>query len=204
MAYTMLEKAGFIMDENNKKYELIDVGDDNTVIRKVYRIKALIDFSFVKNGDIGGYVENEDNLSHFGDCWIEGDAYVVDKARVYENAVITQNARVFDNAEVFGNAIVSGNAFVYQNAKVFGEARVYDNARIYNSAQAFGKAIVHGNARVKSSTRVTKPVTVIDNNEVVITITDDRIHVYQSTVYKKDNIPEKYNGILNVVRSIEE
>jgi NDP-sugar pyrophosphorylase family protein len=192
------------MDKIIKKYELVDVGDDHNCNRKVYRIKALHDFGAVKKGDMGGYVENEDNLSHSGECWIFGNAYVIDKARVYEDAIISSSAWVFDNAEVFGNANVSDDAFIYHMAKVFGKARVYDQARVYNSAQVFDNAIVHGNARIKSSMKSSKPVTIIDNSEVVITITDDRIHVYQSTVYKKDKLPQKYIAILDLLESSED
>ena len=192
------------MDEILKKYELIDEKIDNVGNRKVYRIKALRDFGSVKKGDLGGFVESENNLSHSGDCWIFDDAYVIDKARVYEDAIIASSAWVFDNAEVFGNANVSGDAFIYHYAKVYGKARVFDQARVYNSAQVYDRAIVHGNARIKSITKVTKPVTVIDNSDVVMTITDDRVHVYQSTVYHIDNLPTKYSYLLDLIQNIDE
>ncbi len=52
-----------------KKYELtgdvVDIGPC-----KVYRIRALKDFGDVKAGDLGGWVESEENLSHEGNCWI--------------------------------------------------------------------------------------------------------------------------------------
>ncbi len=192
------------MDKLIKKYELIDVGDNYVGNRKVYRVKALHDFGSVKKGDLGGYVENEDNLSHSGNCWIFDDAYVIDKARVYDDAIIASSAWVFDNAEVFGNANVSGDAFIYHYAKVFGKARVYDQARVYNSAQVFDKAIVHGNARVKGIMISTKPVTVIDNSEVIITIADERILVYQSSVYKLDNLPTKYSYLLDLLQNNDE
>lgn len=62
--------------------------------RKFFRIKALINFGNVKIGDLGGYVEKEDNLSHSGNAW------------------------VLDNAQVFGDARVCGNAYVCGNAHV--------------------------------------------------------------------------------------
>lgn len=34
----------------------------------LYRIEALKDFNDVKKGDKGGFIENEDNLSHYGNC----------------------------------------------------------------------------------------------------------------------------------------
>ena len=197
-------KLDMYMDEHTKKYELIDVGDDYIGNRKVYRIKALHDFESAKKGDLGGYVESEENLSHSGRCWVYDNAYVVDKARVYEDATIRDNVWIFDNAEVFGNAKVNGTACVYHHGRVYSNARLYDDAKVYNSAQAFGNAVVHGNARMKGIATASIPVTVVDNNKVVITITDDHIHVYQSKVYNKDNVPKKYRALLNLSRNIKE
>jgi len=69
------------------------------------RVIALRDFSNVKKGEIGGYVESGENLSHDDLCWVSGDALV------YGNALVSGNARVY------GNALVSGNAWVYGNAR---------------------------------------------------------------------------------------
>lgn len=190
------------MDKFEKKYELIQ--DLNTLYtnRKVYRVKALRDFGKVRKGDIGGFIEGEHNLSHEGDCWIDGDAYVVDQAKVYEDAYICQKAWVFDNALIYGKAIIRGEAAIYHHARVYGNAKVYDYGRVYNSAHVFKEAIIHGNARIKGSMKVTKPVTVIDNNEVIITVTEDKVHVYQSTIYTKDDLPEIYNRILIATKRI--
>jgi len=80
-----------------KKYELTNetISFEN---RKLFRIRALKDFGNVKAGDLGGYVESENNLSQEDNCWI------------YENA------RVYGNAEVSNDDIVSGNARVYDDA----------------------------------------------------------------------------------------
>ena len=82
-----------------KKYELT-----NETIefrrRKLYRIRALRDFSNVKAGDLGGYIESEENLSQDGLCWVSEDA------RVCGNAWVCDNARVCGNAQVYGNAQV--------------------------------------------------------------------------------------------------
>ena len=78
--------------------------------RKLFRIKALIDFGNVKAGEKGGYIEKEENLSQCGNAWVYGDA------EVYGNAEVCGNAWVCGNAEVCGNAKVCGNAWVYGNA----------------------------------------------------------------------------------------
>ena len=54
----------------------------------LYRIEALKDFSDVKKGDKGGFVQSEDNLSQDGTCWVYDDAIVYGDAQVYSNAKI--------------------------------------------------------------------------------------------------------------------
>lgn len=74
-----------------KKFELTEEFIINDSGIKVYRIKALKDFSDVKKGDFGGYVQQERNLSQFGNAWVHGDAQVQGDARVYENAKVCGN-----------------------------------------------------------------------------------------------------------------
>ena len=76
-----------------KKYKLTEE-TTNMGNRTLYRIEALRDFSDVKKGDKGGFVEKEDNLSQSGDCWIYDDAMVYGKARVLDNAEILDNVVV--------------------------------------------------------------------------------------------------------------
>lgn len=50
--------------------------------KKLYRIEALKDFSDVKKGDLGGFIESYNNLNQKGNCWIFGDAEVYGNAKV--------------------------------------------------------------------------------------------------------------------------
>lgn len=56
-----------------KKYRLTE---ETTKVgnRTLYRIQALRDFGNVKEGDIGGYIESEKNLSQDGNAWVYGNA----------------------------------------------------------------------------------------------------------------------------------
>lgn len=83
----------------SRKYELTE---EKKVFlgRTLYRIRALKDFelldgTIIHAGDLGGWVEKEDNLSQEGSAWVYG------------------------NARVYGNALVYGNAWVYGNARVY-------------------------------------------------------------------------------------
>ena len=85
---------------------------------KLFRIKALIEFGNVKAGDLGGYIEKEENLSHMGNAWVSGNARVSGDAQVFGDARVSGNAQVFGNARISGNARVSGDALVCGNARV--------------------------------------------------------------------------------------
>ena len=72
--------------------------------KKLFRIKALISFGNVEEGELGGFVEKEENLDQSGDAWVYGNAWVSDDARVSGNAWVCGNAWVSDDARVSGNA----------------------------------------------------------------------------------------------------
>ena len=115
---------------------------------KLYRIQSLRSFSNVKEGELGGYIESEDNLSHDGMCWVYEEAKVFGNAKVYHNACVYFYAEVFGNAEVSGDAKVFDHAYVLGNAEVRGEAKVYGDAKVCGYANVYGKAEVSGDAKV--------------------------------------------------------
>ena len=108
----------------------------------LHRIKAVRSFGNVKEGDFGGFVEKEENISEHFEAW------------VYYNAIVCGDAKVYDNAKVYGNAIVCGNAKVYGNVKVYGNAIVCGGAKVYDNAKVYGNAKVCGNAKVRGNAKV--------------------------------------------------
>ena len=83
-----------------KKYRLLDNDTKIFFGRKHFRIQALISFGDVKEGDLGGYIEKEENLAHEGNAWVSGDAQVYGNARVSGNAQVCGNARVSGNEDI--------------------------------------------------------------------------------------------------------
>ncbi len=128
------------------KYEITDIQHPKNP--NLFRIRALRDIPsiWVKAGYLGGYVENENNLSQEGDCWVGDDAVVYGNAIVSGDAFVYEYTEVFGNALVYGNVHVYGNALVYGNAHIFGKALVFNNARVYSNAQVYDNAKVLGNA----------------------------------------------------------
>ena len=134
-----------------KKYEFTEeekVFDSHTL----HRIRAVRDFGVVKAGDLGGWIECEENLSHDGYAWVFGEGQVEDNAcvtsgaRVGGGARVTGNALVSDAAWVFGRSRVEGNAYVGGDARVGGNALVSGNACVTGEARVTGNACVEGNA----------------------------------------------------------
>ena len=68
----------------------------------LYQIEAIMGFSNVKKGDLGGWIEKEENLSQVDNCWVFGNAQVSDDAQVSGDAQVYGNARVFGNLKLIG------------------------------------------------------------------------------------------------------
>ena len=132
-----------------KKFELITDSAIEVFGRKLFRIRALMAFGNVEKGEVGGYVEKEENLDHSGAAWVSGGACVSGDARVYGGACVYGAAWVSGAARVYGDARVSGGARVYGGACVYGAAWVYGAPRVYGGARVSGDARVYGGAEVK-------------------------------------------------------
>ena len=91
------------MKEQQKKYELTDEFVELLNDRKLYRIKALVSFGVVVAGQLGGFVESEENLdqSLSGDAQVYGDAWVYGNAQVYGNARVSSYAVISDRKMIF-------------------------------------------------------------------------------------------------------
>lgn len=136
-----------------KKYEMTSKVKEFAG-RKLFQIRALKDFRDVKAGDLGGYIEKEENLSQEGNAWVYDEAQVFGNARVYGDALIHDNAQIFGHAEVSENAWISGNAWAFGNTKIFDNAWVSDNAWIFGEAQVSGNVWIFGKARIFDNAKI--------------------------------------------------
>lgn len=136
------------MKNKEKKYIFTDEVKtlDNGVV--LHRIKAIKSFGDVKEGDLGGWIEHENNLSQCLTCWVYDEAMVYGKAKVWYNAKISENAVVSDDAFICDDALISGHAHIYNSARVYHKAAVCGNAKVYNNAQVYGRANIYGSAQV--------------------------------------------------------
>ena len=79
-----------------RKYELTDDSKtiDGTTLRRIRAVTSFGSFGSVCAGDLGGYVETENNLSQEGNAWVFDDAQVFYRARVFGEALAFGDARI--------------------------------------------------------------------------------------------------------------
>lgn len=121
-----------------RKYILLE--DDTTFYNGalLYRIQSVVETDFLDEGDFGGYIESEENLSHDGECWVDSKAMVLGMSRITENAYVTGKS-VIDDAYLSGDCIVSNSDL--QVSTVAGTARVSDSVMRRSSAIDDSKVI---------------------------------------------------------------
>lgn len=152
----------------SKKYEIINEERRYTGSgHYANRIRALRDIPryHVKKGDLGGFIWQEGNLSHDGDCWVGNEAVVDDNARVEGDALVRDKANVrylavvSGKAEVSGFSKISGKAHILDNASVMHESIVKDHAYICDNSY-ISNAIISGrteeNAYIGSGATITQ------------------------------------------------
>lgn len=91
---------------------------------KLHRIRALKDFGTVKAGDLGGWIETEDNLSHSGDCWVADEVKVYLKAYIAQNACILGNANILGDVSIGGDVCIKGSLYLSGDVKIFGKVEI--------------------------------------------------------------------------------
>lgn len=147
----------------HKKYDIEVIGGKN-------RIKALVDIEgVVRAGQYGGIVDNEENLSHFGKCWISekgkalGNSRVIDDALIVDStikdrAVASHASKITNGSIISGQSKVSGSSEIVNSkiqgtskigklAKVIG-ATVKDNASVTGQSRINNGAVISGNSKV--------------------------------------------------------
>lgn len=98
----------------NSKYRLIEddykiVRDESRVMsvdKKVYRIEALKNFSDVKKGDKGGYVQSLTSIGQSGKAWVYDDAIVSGTATVTGDATVKGNSHIHSMVKLRKNASI--------------------------------------------------------------------------------------------------
>lgn len=127
-----------------KKYKLIESSRAWLYGRPIYRIQALRDFSDVKKGDLGGFVESEGNLSQEGDCWIYDMAQAMEKSRVEDDACLRDCSKMYGSSLLKDKAQLQGCARMIQYACLADNAVAIDT-EISGFADITGEVVIRRN-----------------------------------------------------------
>ena len=164
--------ATIVKDLEPKKFKLDTSHKISVDGVTLYRIRALKDFGVVKKGDLGGYVEKEENLSQKGTAWIFDNAKAMDDAIVKDDATLHHNATVCDDAIISGSASVNENVTIYDEATVsdkailYGNVILFDKAKIYGNARLYDHVVVSGNAQVYDNARCLQSAKIKDDAQI--------------------------------------
>ena len=163
-----------------KKFELTDNFVINAFGIKMFQIKCTKSFKYANEGDLGGYVEKEDNLSQSGDAWVSGNAWVSGDAWVSGNAWVSGDARVY------------GDALVYGDAQVYGDARV-ENNHMHCGFDCFGSCNRHTHAYKTKGNKVEITCGCFRGNIEEFERKVEETH--SGTIYEK-----QYKAIINLIK----
>jgi hypothetical protein len=98
------------------------------VLHQIQACRAIERYG-VNVGDRGGFIQKEENLDQSGDAWVS------DRAKVYENAMVCMDANVFGGAEVYGRALLLDSSCAFNRAHIYGTARLSQNVNVFGTAR---------------------------------------------------------------------
>lgn len=178
-----------------QKYKILQ---DETIRhegRTLYRIQAVKDFNDVKSGDRGGWIQNEENLSQDGLCWLYNDAKAYDNAKVEKNATLRDNVQAFGNSYIGGNVKCSENVIIKDDAKIFDDVilqyfvQVYENARLSDRVVVSKHTHIHGDAMLSGDVYVGDNVNIYGHAHLTgLTYVEDNVKIFGDATLGSDDI----------------
>ena len=158
-------------NQHGKKYQILEDdfikvhtfkscisdGEMSIVEIKLYRIQALKTFTkpggynpVVHVGELGGYVEAEDNLSQDGNCWLFDKARVKDGGKVLDDAIVYDKSLISKNAIIRGHSVIGGHCFV-TNQSVIIDSRLEGNVTVTGYSIIHSGSYLYGDIKVDKS-----------------------------------------------------
>ena len=172
---------------NGRKYEILmdtdhqalmdcayDEVGEITECSVLYQIRALRDLPGVKAGDLGGFIETENNLSQDGECWVYPHSFIFGESRIAGNAKVAGFTKVYDS-EIYGSACI------------YGKEDLGGRGITVSDSTICGKAIISGDKIYISTTEVADWATIGDNCHI------RNCQISGNTSIKGNRIQGEYN-----------
>ena len=171
------------------------------------RIKALCNFGDVREGDIGGWIQNEFNLSDRGHCWLGPDSMALGKVRIKDGVQIHGEVIISGESELSGDAIVNGHLKlkdVYitdgvtidcngniEGSEFVGRAGVRGNVELYGIGMS-GRTEISGDISA-NNVKLYDNAILSDNVQVVSSTLRDECHIGGNSIVKSSELEGKVN-----------
>jgi len=171
---------------------------------KLYRIIALKDFEskggLVREGEIGGFIQSEKNLSQNDSSWVAQMARVMDNVEL-KDSYVTNDAILFQNAKI-ENSFLSGKVRVWGDAKIV-DSILTENVDVYDQSVIIGSKMKNGavacgksqlvNSEMRDGSRISQNAKVTDSklfeqSEVKGTGIVENCHLSGRTVWSVGNL----------------
>ena len=110
----------------------------------------------VNPGDKGGWIEHDGNLSHEGNCWIMDSAKAFDNARREGNSLGIDYSQQHGNSIQKGNSIQSGYSQQYGNSIQSGQSRQMGRSRQFENSTQLDFSMQKGRSKQYGSSRQTE------------------------------------------------
>ena len=162
--YRIMYGIGDLLDDLSKPLDpdgWLRMPEDRSRRIRIYTIR-------VRKGDLGGFIEKEENLDYKSEAWVFPGGMVYEGGKVSGYAMIRgKNVRVSGNAQVYGFAYLSGYVVVRDNAEVCDDAEVSgyagyvvisDDAKVCVDAKVSGQGVIGGKSRVIGEIKLHKVV----------------------------------------------
>lgn len=153
------------MGDYNKKYTFIGEKYFEDINLTLRRIQSISDFGRIKKDCVGGFIQDETNLSMFDNSWVMGESRVFEHAKLEGSSIILGNCKIFQNAKISGSVLMFGNCEIFGKSKITasnsflsGQIKMFDNAQIngdnviicgnvtmYHRVRIFGSFFLTGN-----------------------------------------------------------
>lgn len=121
-----------------EKYKLVTSVEYPTLFRVIALRDIPNKYAPVKEGEFGGFVESEKNLSQEGDCWITENVVVAQDA-VVEGDALVEDSMIHENARISGSARIS-------ESTIKGDTIIED--AMVNSSEVSGSSYIKGDAHL--------------------------------------------------------
>ena len=128
-------------------------------------------------GELGGWIEQESNLSQSGGSWVKPNAIVCMNASVSDDAVI-ESGEVGDSARVKDSSVVREGACIKERSLLIGDAEVAGNVVVGGisvvSCKLDGDSKIGGRARLLTNQKI-QDVEYEDDDERLAKISNSEI-----------------------------